>query len=67
MASGIVLVIVISTGSINQVPPFPSGAARSGPRLRATVSPEVSTKPPLPPSGPPRTLSRPATSVRWLA
>ncbi len=59
------LEIVISLGSSNHVPGFPWGA-RASMRAPATSSPtfpDVSIRPPSPPSGPPRAASLPLTWV----
>ena len=54
--------IVISKGSSNQVPARPAGAEASAAWLTASSRlPEVSMKPPSPPSAPPRALKFPCT------
>ena len=60
--------ISMSWGSMSQWPPLPAGAVVSGVRRIANDRrPEVSTKPPSPPAGPPRALKRPWTFAKPLA
>src|SRR5580704_5096184 len=53
----VLLTIVISSGSSNQVPTFPCGANSLGATLMFTTSPDVSTVPPFPSNSPPRAVS----------
>ena len=64
MDVALALSMTMSSGSSSQVPPAPAGALTSTGTLNSrTRLPEVSTKPPSPPSSPPRALMRPSTRV----